>query len=60
MVIVTAEKVQTLSPRKAQTGPASRYDTEIIDKHIAMLSQQPELADLYEKMSKMIYQRSIS
>ena len=55
----TAEKVQTLSPRKAQTGPATRYDTVIIDKHLEMLSQQPELADLYEKMSKMIFQRSI-
>ena len=59
LISETAEKVQTLSPRKAQTGPATRYDTEIIDKHIAMLSQQPELADLYEKLSKMIYQRSI-
>lgn len=59
LISETAEKVQTLSPRKAQTGPATRYDTEIIDKHIAMLSQQPELADLYEKLSKMIYQRRI-
>lgn len=59
LIIETAEKVQTISPRKAQTGPATRYDTEIIDKHIAMLIEQPELADLYEKMSKMIYQRSI-
>ncbi|MDD2996776.1 MAG: DUF2520 domain-containing protein [Paludibacter sp.] len=59
LISETAEKVQNLSPRKAQTGPATRYDTEIIDKHIAMLSQQPELADLYEKLSKMIYQRRI-
>ena len=60
LISETAEKVQILSPRKAQTGPATRYDTEIIDKHIAMLAQQPEFAGLYEQMSKMIYQRRIS
>lgn len=59
LILETAQKVQTLSPQKAQTGPATRYDTEIIDKHIQMLGYDKDLADLYEKMSKMIYQRSI-
>lgn len=53
----TADKIKFLSPIQAQTGPAVRYDRNIIDKHIQMLHDQPELADLYEKLSQLIHSR---
>lgn len=51
----TARKVHELSPAEAQTGPAIRYDKNVIDKHLELLEGNPELQDLYEKISKSIY-----
>lgn len=50
----TADKVHSLLPRDAQTGPAMRYDTNVIEKHLAMLSD-PGMKVLYEMISKNIY-----
>lgn len=50
----TAAKVHTLSPREAQTGPAMRYDENVIRKHIDMLSD-PDMKALYEFVSKSIH-----
>ena len=33
----TAEKVHTLAPKDAQTGPAQRMDREVIMKHLSVL-----------------------
>lgn len=33
----TAAKIHTMPPRVAQTGPAIRYDENVINKHLAML-----------------------
>lgn len=51
----TARKVHSLSPREAQTGPAVRWDTNVIDKQMALLSSAPELKDIYERLSKSIH-----
>lgn len=53
----TARKVQTLSPKEAQTGPAVRYDTNVINKHLAMLAGDKQLAEIYELISKDIHER---
>ena len=50
----TARKVHGLSPRKAQTGPAVRGDTNVLEKHLAMLADDGDLQDLYERISKSI------
>ena len=50
----TARKVHELSPKEAQTGPAIRRDKNVMDKHLAMLSDEPALQDIYEKISKSI------
>ncbi len=55
----TAEKVHTLSPVKAQTGPAVRYDKNVIDKHLEMLDADKDLQQIYELISKDIYRYSI-
>lgn len=50
----TCEKVHTLSPPKAQTGPAVRYDENIISKHINLL-ETPELKEIYKLLSESIH-----
>jgi predicted short-subunit dehydrogenase-like oxidoreductase (DUF2520 family) len=38
----TIHKIDTISPKDAQTGPARRNDMEIIDKHLYLLKQEDE------------------
>ncbi len=52
----TAGKVHQLSPSEAQTGPAVRFDRKVMDKHLEMLSDEPELQELYKLLSESIYQ----
>lgn len=50
----TAEKVHHLTPVSAQTGPAQRNDHNIMDNHLSMLNDEPEIAELYRLISKSI------
>ncbi|MBN1159578.1 MAG: DUF2520 domain-containing protein [Bacteroidales bacterium] len=50
----TLNKAVELSPLKAQTGPAVRGNTEIIELHLSMLGHDPELRKLYKMISKNI------
>ncbi|MBR4388562.1 MAG: DUF2520 domain-containing protein [Prevotella sp.] len=59
----TARKVHDMSPEEAQTGPAIRYDRNVIDKHMDMLaeitlatSQPSSLAGFYQTASNLIHQ----
>ena len=54
----TARKVHQLTPREAQTGPAVRYDANVMAAQLQLLSQQPRLQQLYEQLSKSIHERS--
>ena len=51
----TAGKVHELSPREAQTGPAVRYDQNVIRNQAALLKDNPLLKDIYERMSLSIH-----
>jgi predicted short-subunit dehydrogenase-like oxidoreductase (DUF2520 family) len=50
----TAAKALQMNTTQAQTGPARRNDTEIIKKHLDLLSSKPNLKQLYELLSKDI------
>lgn len=50
----TVEKVSKITPYNAQTGPARRGDSEVIDNHINMLSDKPKLANIYSSMANSI------
>jgi predicted short-subunit dehydrogenase-like oxidoreductase (DUF2520 family) len=50
----TANKLDLLSPKQAQTGPAIRGDANVINKHLKMLENNLELHALYQTMSKRI------
>ena len=52
----TAAKVHDLAPREAQTGPAVRYDREVINRQLDLLADRPELRQLYAAMSQSIHQ----
>lgn len=51
----TASKVHSLSPADAQTGPAVRYDENVINKHLALLDD-PKLKSIYTLISESIYE----
>jgi len=52
----TARKVHELPPHEAQTGPAVRYDEQVIRRQAAMLDGLPR--DIYELMSRSIHESS--
>lgn len=55
----TVDKVKTMKPVDAQTGPAVRYDSNVIRNQSAMLKDNPLVKDLYERMSLCIHQLSM-
>jgi predicted short-subunit dehydrogenase-like oxidoreductase (DUF2520 family) len=50
----TAKKIESKSPKDAQTGPAIRGDMKIIEKHIQDLQSEPGKLVLYKIISKLI------
>ena len=54
----TVEKVKTISPRKAQTGPAIRKDNAVINKHLESLSFNSDWQDIYKKLTRDIQKES--
>lgn len=53
LILETAQKVQSLSPTQAQTGPARRGDQKSIQAHLSLLAN-PIHAELYKKISQAI------
>lgn len=51
----TAQKVLSMKPLDAQTGPAIRFDETIINKHLDLLTDEPELKKIYSFVSESIY-----
>lgn len=54
LIAETSAKAQEISAYDAQTGPAKRDDTNVMQKHIELLQSHPDLQELYQKMSKSI------
>ena len=52
----TAAKVHGMNPKEAQTGPAVRYDENVIGKQIQLLENQPYFQKIYDSMSKSIHE----
>jgi len=49
----TAKKIEFQSPKEAQTGPAKRKDQQTINKHLAMLENNPN-KELYKLITELI------
>ncbi len=55
LIIETAGKVQEMDPEKAQTGPAVRFDENIINSHLNELKEFDDYQQLYKLISKSIF-----
>lgn len=53
----TAAKVHELPAQEAQTGPAIRYDENIINKHLGMLADDPDVQTIYRLLSQSIHKK---
>ena len=54
----TARKVHSMSPKSAQTGPAIRYDENVIGMQSRMLAYDDRIRQIYDIMSKSIHERN--
>jgi predicted short-subunit dehydrogenase-like oxidoreductase (DUF2520 family) len=56
LIIETASKVQQMEPETAQTGPAIRFDENIINAHLSKLDAFGDYRQLYMSISKSIFE----
>lgn len=59
LVDETAAKVHELDPKEAQTGPAVRYDENVLRAQGALLKSNPQMKDIYDRMSMSIHKLSV-
>jgi predicted short-subunit dehydrogenase-like oxidoreductase (DUF2520 family) len=56
LILETAKKVQEIDPEMAQTGPAVRFDENIIKAHLNELNAFDDYQQLYKSISKSIFE----
>ena len=56
----TAKKVHEMKPKDAQTGPAVRYDENVISRQMQLLNGTPLNKEIYQLMSKSIHATAIN
>jgi len=54
LIAETADKVMSNLPENVQTGPAIRADENTLNKHLSMLTDMPELQNIYQTLSNSI------
>lgn len=54
----TAAKISEIPPLPAQTGPAVRFDKDIMDRQLEMISD-PSMQTIYKLISQNIYKESL-
>ncbi len=61
LILETAEKVQTMSPKEAQTGPARRGDMKTMQAHLELLNdeKQKEIYALFSEAIKKVYEEKL-
>lgn len=58
LILETAHKAaEAVHPAAVQTGPARRGDSEVMARHEAMLTDKPELQEIYRLISEEIYKK---
>jgi predicted short-subunit dehydrogenase-like oxidoreductase (DUF2520 family) len=53
----TIQKITTLTPLEAQTGPARRADLTTIQSHLQFLAYQPDYQHIYRHLTNQIFQQ---
>jgi len=54
LISETAAKIENITPHAAQTGPAKRSDMAVMQDHLSMLNDKPNLKKLYSSISDSI------
>lgn len=54
LIVEVADKINYLSPKEAQTGPAKRGDVQTINSHLEFLKKDKEKRKIYDLLSKAI------
>jgi len=54
LIAETADKVMSNLPENVQTGPAVRADESTLNKHLSMLTDMPEVQNIYQTLSDSI------
>lgn len=57
LIAETVNKSLTIGPENSQTGPAKRGDLQTLDKHMEILLDNPEIAEIYKIVSQHIIDR---
>jgi predicted short-subunit dehydrogenase-like oxidoreductase (DUF2520 family) len=57
LIAETANKITTMTPKEAQTGPAVRFDEKIIHKHLSLLNRKKDVREIYRILSKSIFKK---
>jgi len=55
LILETVQKIETLPPIEAQTGPAIRNDQAVINAQLRQLQEFPEFQKIYNSMTESIY-----
>ena len=59
LIAETARKaIESGNPSTVQTGPAKRNDRTTIERHLQMLEKEPQLQEIYEKLSQNIWKET--
>ncbi|KAF2513921.1 Rossmann-like and DUF2520 domain-containing protein [Flavobacterium foetidum] len=53
LILETSDKIKTLSPAEAQTGPAKRFDSNTIDAHLAFIQNENQ-KNIYKILTQSI------
>jgi hypothetical protein len=56
LILETANKINSLSPAEAQTGPAKRNDKKTIEKQLHLLKESP-YKDIYQDLTNSILKK---
>lgn len=56
LILETTEKLKSVTPFEAQTGPARRHDTQTLQKHLALL-EDPKQKEIYTLLSNSIQEK---
>lgn len=58
LIDASVEKLHHFTPEEAQTGPARRGDSKIVDDHMDELSSEPDLQKIYRDLSDLIVKQT--
>lgn len=53
----TTSKIHTINPLEAQTGPAVRFDENVMQKHLSLIDDET-IRDIYQSISQSIHKYS--